>query len=100
MLFVMGLTLLYSVVLSSALAAGILGFFTTYVLAIAPFFHSGDAPHVTYFLGGPDWSIVTYWSSLGIYAGAESPLKSLLVASLIAAIPALGALALFVRKAF
>jgi ABC-2 type transport system permease protein len=100
MLFVVGLTLLYSVVVSSALAAGVLGFFTTYVLAIAPLFHSGTGPHVQYFLGGPDWSIGNYWGSLGIYAGTDSPVKSLLVAAIAALIPALGALVLFVRKAF
>jgi ABC-type transport system involved in multi-copper enzyme maturation permease subunit len=100
MQFVLGLTLLYSVVVPSALAAGVLGFFTTYVLVIAPLFHDGTEPHVTYFLGGPDWSLVTYWGSLGIYAGTESPLKSLLVAAIVAVIPALMALVLFVRKAY
>ena len=100
MQFVMGLTLLYSVVVPSALAAGVLGFFTTYILALAPLFHSSTGPHVTYFLGGPDWSIVNYWGSLGIYAGTDSPLKSLLVSVIAALIPALVALVLFVRKAF
>jgi ABC-type transport system involved in multi-copper enzyme maturation permease subunit len=100
MLFVMGLTLLYSMLIPSALAAGILGFFTTYILAIVPDFHSGTEPHVTYFLGGPDWSLVSYWGSLGIYTGTASPLKSLLVAAIAALIPAVVALMLFVRKAF
>jgi ABC-type transport system involved in multi-copper enzyme maturation permease subunit len=100
MLFVVGLTLLYSVVVPSALAAGALGFLTTYVLAIGPLFHTGTPPHVTYFLGGPDWSLVTYWGSLDIYAGIANPLRSLAVASLAAAIPAVVALVLFVRKAF
>src|SRR5215470_9939478 len=80
----------------SALAAGALGFFTTYVLAIAPDIHSGTVPgHITYALGGPDWSIVSYWGSLGIYAGTESPLKSLLVSVIAALIPVLLALLLF-----
>ena len=100
MLFVMGLTLLYSVIVPSSFVAGVLGFFTTYLLAIAPLVHSGTPPQVTYSLGGPDWSIVRYWGSLGIYAGTESPLKSLLVASIAALIPVLLALVLFVRKAF
>ena len=100
MLCVMGLTLLYSVVVPNALAAGVLGFFTIYVLGIAPLFHTGTAPHITYFLGGPDWSIVSYWGSLSIYAGTDSPLKSLLVAAIAALIPAVVALMLFVRKAF
>jgi hypothetical protein len=42
----------------------------------------------------------TYWSSLGIYAGVDSPAKSLLVAGIAALIPVALALALFVRKAF
>lgn len=100
MLFFMGLTLLYSVVVPSALAAGVLGFFTTYILVIAPLIHDGTGANVTYHLGGPDWSIVTYWGSLGIYAGTESPLKSLLVATIAALIPPLVALVLFVRTAF
>lgn len=100
MLFVVGVTLLYSVLIPSALAAGVLGFFTIYVLAITPLFHSGAGSHITYALGGPDWSIVSYWGSLGIYAGVESPMKSLLVSVIAALIPALVALALFVRKAF
>jgi ABC-type transport system involved in multi-copper enzyme maturation permease subunit len=100
MLFVMGLTLFYSVVVPNALAAGVLGFFTTYVLAIAPVIHTGTLPHATYFLGGPDWSIDKYWGSLGIYAGMDSPVKSLLVSGVAAVIPAIAALLLFVRKAF
>lgn len=100
MLFVVSLTMLYSVVIPSALAAGVLGFFTTYTLAIAPLFHSGTGSHVSYALGGPDWSITSYWGSLGIYTGIESPLKSLLVSAIAALIPALVALTLFVRKAF
>ncbi len=100
MLFVVGVTLLYSVLVPSALAAGALGFFTTYILAIAPDFHTGVAPHITYALGGPDWSIASYWGSLGIYAGTGSPLKSLVVAVISTLIPALLALVLFVRKSF
>lgn len=100
MMFVVGVTLLYSVLVPSALAAGALGFFTIYLLAIVPDFHTGTAPHITYALGGPDWSIASYWGSLGIYAGTESPLKSLLVAAITTLIPALIALVLFVRKAF
>jgi ABC-2 type transport system permease protein len=100
MLFVMGLTLLYSVVLPSSLAAGVLGFFTTYILVIAPLFHSGTGSHVTYALGGPNWSIANYWGSLDIYAGTESPVKSLLVAAIVAAILVVVALVLFLRKAF
>jgi ABC-type transport system involved in multi-copper enzyme maturation permease subunit len=100
MLFVMGLTLLYSVVVPSALAAGILGFFTTYIMVLTPLFHSGTGPHVHYFLGGLDWSIVQYWGSLGVYAGVDSPVKALAVAGVAALLPAVAALVLFVRKAF
>jgi ABC-type transport system involved in multi-copper enzyme maturation permease subunit len=100
MLFVMGMSLLYSVLVPSAFAAGVLGFFTTYVIVLAPLFHSGTAPHVHYFLGGLDWSIVQYWGSLGIYAGTDSPVKSLVVAGTAALLPAVAALVLFVRKAF
>jgi ABC-type transport system involved in multi-copper enzyme maturation permease subunit len=99
-LFVMGLTLLYSVLVPNALAAGALGFFTTYLLVIIPVFHQGAGADIKYFLGGPDWSIVQYWGSLGIYMGIESPVKSLLVAVIAALAPLALALVLFVRKAF
>jgi ABC-type transport system involved in multi-copper enzyme maturation permease subunit len=100
MLFVVGLAMLYSVLVPSALAAGVLAFFTAYILDIAPAFHSGTQSHIQYFLGGPPWQLDTYWSSLGIYAGVDSPAKSLLIAGIAALIPVALALALFVRKAF
>jgi ABC-type transport system involved in multi-copper enzyme maturation permease subunit len=100
MLCVMGLAMLYSVLIPSAFAAGVLAFFTLYLLDITPAFHSGTEPHVHYFLGGPPWQLDTYWSSLGIYAGVDSPVKALLVSGIAALIPVALALALFVRKAF
>jgi ABC-2 type transport system permease protein len=100
MVLVVGLAMLYSVLLSSAFGAGVLAFFTVYVLSLAPLFHSGTGSHVHYFLGGLDWSIVNYFGSLGIYAGVASPVKSLLVAGIGALIPVALALAVFVRKAF
>jgi ABC-type transport system involved in multi-copper enzyme maturation permease subunit len=100
MLFVVGLALLYSVLVPNALAAGVLAFFTAYLLVIVPVIHTGTQPHVHYLLGGPDWQVATYWSSLGIYAGVDSPVKSLLIALIAALIPVALALALFVRKAF
>jgi hypothetical protein len=84
----------------SAFAAGVLAFFTVYIVSIAPLFHSGTGSHVHYFLGGLDWSIANYFGSLGIYAGVNSPVKSLLVAGIAALIPMALGLALFVRKAF
>jgi ABC-2 type transport system permease protein len=99
-LFVMGLTLLYSVLVPNALAAGVLGFFTTYVLSIAPLFHTGAPEYPTYYLGGPAWSIATYFGSLGIYAGMDSPIKSLAVGFFAALMPPLLALLFFLRKAY
>jgi ABC-type transport system involved in multi-copper enzyme maturation permease subunit len=101
MLFVMSLTLLYSLLIPQALAAGVLGFFTTYLLNIVPVIHTStsNALHPTYLLG-TDWSLVSYWSSLGIYSGTMNPLKALVVAILAAMIPAGMALVLFMRKAF
>jgi ABC-type transport system involved in multi-copper enzyme maturation permease subunit len=100
MLFVVGMAMLYSVLVPSAIAAGVLAFFTGYLLTIVPVIHSGTAPHVHYFLGGPAWQLSTYWSSLGIYAGIDSPVKSLLVSGAAALIPLALALVVFVRKAF
>jgi ABC-type transport system involved in multi-copper enzyme maturation permease subunit len=100
MLFVIGLAMFYSVLVPSAFAAGVLAFFTAYILDIAPAFHSGTQPHIQYFLGGPPWELSTYWSSLGIYAGIDSPAKSLLVSVIAMLIPVVLGLALFVRKAF
>jgi len=101
MLFVMGMTLLYSLLVPQSLVAGVLGFFTTYILILVPVIHTNNsgALHPKYLLG-TDWSLVSYWSNLGIYSGATSPLKALIVAVLAAAIPAMGALVLFVRKSF
>jgi ABC-type transport system involved in multi-copper enzyme maturation permease subunit len=100
MLCVTGLALLYSVLIPSAFAAGVMAFFTLYIVDIAPVFHSGTAPHIHYFLGGPSWELDTYWSSLSVYAGLDSPVKALLVSGLAALIPVALALALFLRKAF
>ncbi|HEV2238220.1 MAG TPA: ABC transporter permease subunit [Ktedonobacterales bacterium] len=100
MLFIIGLAMLYSVLVPSAFAAGVLAFFTGYLQTIVPVIHTGTAPHVHYFLGGPTWQLATYWSSLGIYAGSDSPVKSLLVSGIAALIPVALALTLFVRKAF
>ena len=100
MLFVIGVAMLYSVIVPSAFAAGVLAFFTVYILTLAPLFHSGTGSHVHYFLGGLDWSIVQYFGSLGIYAGVDSPVKSLLVTGIAALFPVALALVLFVRKAF
>jgi ABC-type transport system involved in multi-copper enzyme maturation permease subunit len=100
LLCVIGLAMLYSVLVPSAFAAGVLAFFTLYIVDIAPVFHSGTAPHVQYFLGGPPWELDTYWSSLGIYAGIDSPVKALLVSGIAALIPVALGLLLFVRRAF
>jgi ABC-2 type transport system permease protein len=100
MLFVIGLATLYSVLVPNALAAGTMAFITTNVLAIAPDFHSGASAHVSYALGGPDWSIATYMSSLGVYTDAVGPLKSLVVLLVAALIPVAAACAVFARRAF
>jgi ABC-type transport system involved in multi-copper enzyme maturation permease subunit len=101
MLCVIGLAMLYSVLIPSAFAAGVLAFLTLYILDLAPiFFQSGTQPHVHYLLGGPPWELDTFWSSLGIYAGIDSPVKALLIAGIAALIPLALSLALFVRKAF
>jgi ABC-type transport system involved in multi-copper enzyme maturation permease subunit len=100
MLFVISVTLLFSVLIPNALAAGVVGFFFVYFMVIIPVFHSGVAPNIHYFLGGPDWELSSYWGTLGIYMGVESPVKSLVIGLLAAIIPAALALWIFVRKAF
>jgi ABC-2 type transport system permease protein len=97
-LFVMGIALVYSVLFPIGIAAGVLGFFTTYAIAIAPDFHNATTNQ--YYLGGPDWSVATYWSSLDIYAGGGDPVKALLVSLGVALIPLVIASLLFARKAF
>jgi ABC-2 type transport system permease protein len=96
-LFVMGVALVYSVLFPTAIAAGVLGFFTSYAIVIAPTFHNGMNQ---YYLGGPDWSLATYWSTLDIYAGGGDPVKALLVSLGVALIPLVIATLLFARKAF
>jgi ABC-type transport system involved in multi-copper enzyme maturation permease subunit len=100
MLFVISVTLLFSVLIPNALAAGVVGFFFVYFMVIIPVFHSGVAPNIHYFLGGPDWELSSYWGTLGIYMGVESPLKSLVIGLIAAIIPTTLALWIFVRKAF
>ena len=95
-LFVLGVTLVYSVLIPSSLAAGVLGFFTIYILAIAPTFHI----HTPSIPGGIEWSLITYWSNLNIYAGMTNPAQSIIVAGIAALIPPLIALFLFRRKAY
>ncbi|HEX4715941.1 MAG TPA: ABC transporter permease subunit, partial [Ktedonobacteraceae bacterium] len=50
-LCVLGITLVYSVLIPSSLAAGFLGFFTIYVLSLAPLFHNQN-PSLP---GGQQW---------------------------------------------
>lgn len=95
-LFVCGVTLVYSVLIPNALAAGFLGFFTVYVLVIGPAIYN----RVVNNAGGSDLSLGNYWGSLDIYVGAASPTQSLLIALAAAAVPLVIALALFRRKAF
>ncbi len=95
-LFVLGGTLVYSVLIPSSLAAGVLGFFTVYLLSLAPLFHV----HTPSIPGGIEWSLPTYWSNLSIYAGTTNPTQSIVVAGLAALIPLLIALFLFRRKAY
>jgi ABC-type transport system involved in multi-copper enzyme maturation permease subunit len=95
-LFVMGVTLVYSVLVPNALAAGILGFFTVYVIVIGPAIYN----RAVYNIGGSDWSLSNYWGSLDIYAGVASAAQSLLIAGIAALVPPLVALAIFRRRAF
>jgi ABC-type transport system involved in multi-copper enzyme maturation permease subunit len=95
-LFVLGVTLIYSVLLPNALAAGLLGFFTCYAIAIGPLFHI----HTPSLPGGTAWSLPTYWSSLDIYAGVANPTQALLISALAALAPLLLALLLFQRRAY
>lgn len=100
MLFVIGVALLFSVLIPNALAAGVITFFLIYLATIIPVFHSGVGTNVHYYLGGPDWQLPTYFGSLGIYMGVASPVKSLIVDLIAAAIPTALALWIFVRRAF
>ena len=95
-LFVLGLTLMYSVLIPSAIAAGALGFFTTYVVSLGPLFHQQN-PSLP---GGLEWSLPTYWSNLDLYAGTINPTQSLMIAVIAALLPLLIALFLFRRKAY
>jgi hypothetical protein len=56
MLFVIGVAMLYSLLLPSAIAAGVLAFFTAYLLAIVPVIHSGTPPHVHYPMSIISWA--------------------------------------------
>jgi ABC-type transport system involved in multi-copper enzyme maturation permease subunit len=95
-LSVLGVTLIYSVLLSSPLAAGALGFFTVYFIGIGPLFHHQN-PALP---GGEAWSLVSYWSSLDIYAGVTGPLPALVIAGIAASVPLPIALWLFRQRAF
>jgi ABC-type transport system involved in multi-copper enzyme maturation permease subunit len=95
-LFVLGLTLIYSVLLPNAFAAGALGFFTAYFIVMGPLFHNQN-PGLP---GGQAWSLVTYWSSLDIYAGVANPFPALVIACIAASVPLPIALWLFRQRAY
>jgi ABC-type transport system involved in multi-copper enzyme maturation permease subunit len=95
-LFVMGVTLVWSVIVPSALAAGIIGFFTVYAIVIGPAIYN----RVAYNIGGSDWSLGNQWASLDIYAGVASAAEPIAISLAAALVPLAAAVLLFQRKAF
>ena len=95
-LFVMGVTLVWSVIVPSAIAAGVIGFFTVYVIVIGPAIYN----RVVYNIGGADWSLSNQWGSLDIYAGVTSAVEPIAISLMAALVPLALAIVLFRRKSF
>jgi ABC-type transport system involved in multi-copper enzyme maturation permease subunit len=95
-LFVMGVTLVWSVIIPSALAAGITGFFIVYIIIIGPAIYN----RIVYNIGGADWSLGNQWASLDIYAGVASAAEPIAISLIAALIPLALAIVLFRRKSF
>ena len=106
LLFVLGTSLLLSVILDSALLAVVGTFLVWVVTSVAPAFAAQQA---TVLLSTQDGSLVRvfdglalspYWTSLAAYSGDSFPTLQLLVSSVTAGMPLLAALWIFCRKAY
>lgn len=88
-LFPLGLSLLFSVVFPDIVRPLAFALVITAVLSLPAIFPNGQ-----------DWSLLRYWSSIDAYLGGSFPLKESIVCLVLAALPLLGALVVFRRKAY
>jgi ABC-2 type transport system permease protein len=88
-LFPLGLSLFFSVVFPDIVRPLAFALVITVVLSLSAIFPNGQ-----------DWSLLRYWSSSDAYLGGGFPLKESLVCLVAAALPLLGALVVFRRKAY
>lgn len=89
-LFPLGLSLFFSIVLSDSIRPVIFSLLITAVLVLLP----ASLPN------GLDWSLWRYWSSLDAYLVGSFPLKEYLVCLVVALMPLFAALVVFRRKAY
>jgi ABC-2 type transport system permease protein len=88
-LFPLGLALLFSIISPDSIRPLVFALLITVALSLPAAFPNGA-----------DWSLIRYWSSQGAYLNGGFPLKEFLVCLVAAALPLLGALIVFRRKAY
>ena len=89
MLFVLGLSLLFSVLFKDVLRPLILALLITVVLSIP-----GLIPNAN------DWNLTFYWSNFAAYQGMVFPLKELIICLVAAIVPVALAIPLFRKQAY
>jgi ABC-type transport system involved in multi-copper enzyme maturation permease subunit len=104
-LFVLGLALVFSITLRGTLQALVAALLTIFVVTNIPaivasvldqLFAPDTVPHSAV----QAWSLGTYWLNLDAFAGNSFPWLSLLVSTVVAAIPLVISLQLFRRRAY
>ncbi len=88
-LFVLGLTLLFSVLFHDVLRPLVLALIITVILSIP-----GLIPNAN------DWNLTFYWSNFAAYQGTVFPLKALIVCLVAAIVPLVLAIPLFRKQAY
>ncbi|HEX6777141.1 MAG TPA: ABC transporter permease subunit [Ktedonobacterales bacterium] len=89
MLFVLGLSMLFSVLFKDVLRPLVLALIIPVVLSIP-----GLIPNVN------DWNLTFYWSNFAAYQGTVFPLKELIICLVAAIVPVIIAIPLFRKQAY
>jgi ABC-2 type transport system permease protein len=84
-IFGLGVTLNYSIVIPSSLAAGVLGFVTIRIFLLVMFFA---------------WPTYNCWASLNVYAGISNPFPLLGMSLILALVPLITSIILFQHKTY
>src|SRR5262249_6074691 len=90
-LFVLGLSLLFSVLFHDVLRPLVFSLLLTLLLSIP-----GLIPNAAI----NSWNLTFYWSNFAAYQGAAIPLKALVICLIVAVVPVALAIPLFRRQAY